>query len=153
MNTNNVVITADQLGSVIGVSANNPEYGYIRVEQTANQISEGGWLKLVKRSALIKGKVNDLKAINYKAGDVIPGNIVVRESLEPFNPANPDRDLKIAGSTGVPCTLDDQPIYRTSYYTNNPHAVDEFITHNNTEDIRNAQAAQKAIGSLEAVTL
>ena len=53
MKQSKVRVTADVNGNVIGVSLNNPEYGYVRVEQSVTQISEAGWLKPVKRSALI----------------------------------------------------------------------------------------------------
>lgn len=152
-----VTVAADKNGNVIGVSTNNPEYGYLRVEQTATQINEQGWLRNVKRSALIKGKVEDLMNTGYKEGTQLPGKIVVRESLEPFNPVNPDRDLKIAGDTGVICRIDDQPIYRQTFYTSNLNAFDELITHNNSEEIKEVQAAQRAMVNLtsdkEPVTL
>lgn len=152
-----VTVAADKNGNVIGVSTNNPEYGYLRVEQTATQINEQGWLRNVKRSALIKGKVEDLMNTGYKEGTQLPGKIVVRESLEPFNPVNPDRDLKIAGDTGVICRIDDEPIYRQTFYTSNLNAFDELITHNNSEEIREVQAAQRAMVNLtsakESVTL
>lgn len=143
-----VRVTADKNGNVIGVSTNNPEYGFIRVEQTATQINDQGWLRNVKRSALIKGKVEDLVACNYKDGTEIPGKIVVVESLSPFNPVNPDRDLKIAGDTGVICRIDDQPIYRQTFYTSNLNAFDELITHNNTDEIKEVQAAQRSISKI-----
>jgi len=143
-----VLVTADQNGNVIGVSQNNPEYGYIRVEQTTVQINDQGWLRNVKRSALIKGKVVDLQEVGYREGTELPGKIVVVESLTPFNPENPDRDLKIAGSTGVVCRIDDQPIYRQTFYTQNLTACDEFITHTNSEEIKEVQSAQKAMSSL-----
>ena len=138
-----VLVTADQNGNTIGVSQNNPEYGYIRVEQQAIQISDEGWLRNVKRSALIKGKVADLQEAGYKEGTELPGRIIVIESLMPFNPENPDRDLKIAGSTGVVCRIDDQPIYRQTFYTQNPTACDEFITHTNREEIKDVMNAQR----------
>lgn len=144
-----VTVTADKNGNVIGISSNNPEYGYIRVEQLTVQINDQGWLRNVKRGALIKGKVEDLLECNYKEGDFIPGKIVVRESLTPFNPLNPDRDLKIAGETGVICRIDDQPIYRQTFFTSNLSAVDEFITHNNSDEIKDVQSAQRAIYSLK----
>ena len=78
-----VTVVADQNGNVIGVSTNNPEYGYIKVEQLTTQINDQGWLKNVKRSALIKGKVEDLLALGYKEGSQISGKIVVKESFEP----------------------------------------------------------------------
>lgn len=143
-----VKVTADQNGNVVGVSQNNPEYGYIRVEQQAIQINEQGWLKNVKRSALLKGKVTDLLETGYKAETELPGKIVVVESLTAFNTENPDRDLKIAGSTGIVCRIDDQPIYRQSFYTTNPNAFDELITHTNSEEIKEVMGAQKAMSSL-----
>jgi len=147
MNTK-VIVTADENGNVIGVSKNNPEFGYIRVEQTAPMVTDKGWLKISKRSSLIKGRVEDLQVLNYTAGQVLPGTIVVKESLMPFNTENPDRDLKIAGETGVVCRIDDQPIYRQTFYTTNPNSYDELITHDNTEEIREVQAAQKAMSKI-----
>jgi hypothetical protein len=145
-----VKVAADKNGNVIGISQNNPEYGYIRVEQAATQINDQGWLRNVKRSALIKGKVEDLLACNYKEGTTINGKIVVVESLTPFNPTNPDRDLKVAGETGVICRIDDQPIYRQTFFTQNLNAYDELITHDNTDEIKDVQVAQRSISSLSA---
>lgn len=145
---NSVKVAADKNGNVIGVSENNPEYGYIRIEQVATQINNEGWLRNVKRSALIKGKVEDLVECAYQEGEVLPGKIIVVESFKPFNSLNPDRDLKIAGSTGIICRVDDQPIYRQTFYTTNVNAVDELITHDNTEEIKEVLAAQRAMTSL-----
>ena len=143
-----VTVTADATGNVIGVSQNNPEYGYIRVEQIATQINDEGWLKTVKRSALIKGKVQDLIDTRYEADTEISGKIVVRESLVPFNSENPDRDLKVAGSTGVICRIGDQPIYRQTFFTTNLNAQDEFIMHDNKDEIKEVQEAQREISIL-----
>jgi hypothetical protein len=140
---NKVTVAADKNGNVIGVSQNNPEYGYVRVEQVAIQISHDGWLKNAKRSALIKGKVEDLTQAGFKQDMTLPGKIVVVESLVPFNPENPDRDLKIAGDTGVICRVNDQPIYRQSFYTTNENAYDELLGHTNAEEIKEVQTAIK----------
>ena len=139
---NKVTVAANKDGNIIGISENNPEFGYIRVEQNAPVINEKGWLRFSKRSSLIKGKVEDLLQCNYKAGQEIQGRIVVVESLTPFNTENPDRDLKIAGETGVVCTIDDQPIYRQSIYTTNLDANDQLVAHTNAIEIREVQAAQ-----------
>ena len=143
-----VTVTADATGNVIGVSQNNPEYGYIRVEQIATQINDEGWLKTVRRSALIKGRVQDLIDTKYDADTEISGKIVVRESLVPFNSENPDRDLKVAGSTGVICRIGDQPIYRQTFFTTNLNAQDEFIMHDNKDEIKEVQEAQREISVL-----
>lgn len=143
-----VTIAADKNGNIVGVSERNPEYGYVRVEQVVRSINHEGWLRVSKRSALIKGKVQDLVDASYKLGQELPGKIIVVESLVPFNPENPDRDLKIAGDTGVICRIDDQPIYRQTFYTPNENADDELIMHTNSEEIKEVQAAQKAMSSL-----
>jgi hypothetical protein len=147
-----VVVTADQNGNVIGVSENNPEYGYVRVEQTGSFINDQGWLRISRRSALIKGLVKDLVETNFSAGQEIAGKIVVIESLTPFNSENPERDLKIAGDTGVICRYDDQPIYRQSFYTSNMNANDQFIVHTNSQEIKEVQAAQRSISALTLKT-
>jgi len=135
-----VKVTADENGNIIGRSQNNPEFGYIRVEQQVTQINQEGWLRRATRSALIKGRVDDLVAASFTAGQELPGKIVVRESFEPFNPQNPDRDLKMAGTTGVICRVGDQPIYRQSFYVTDDTASDELIMHDNREEIRQVQA-------------
>ena len=140
-----VVVVADKNGNIIGQSTNNPEYGYIRVQQKTVQINDQGWLKTVNRSAILKGKMEDLLAAEYREGTQLPGKIIVIEALEPFNPINPDRDLKIAGDTGIICRVDDQPIYRNSFYTTNPNAYDELITHTNTDEIRDVMEAKKVM--------
>lgn len=143
-----VTVVGDQSGNVINISNNNPEYGYIRLEHQAAQINEQGWLKVAKRSTLIKGKVEDLISCNYKEGQQLPGKIVVIESLVPFNTINPDRDLKVAGNSGVICRIDDQPIYRQTFYTTNDDVQDTFLNHDNSEEIKDVIAAQKSLESI-----
>lgn len=149
MTSPKVKVTADENGNVIGVFKNNPEYGYVRVEQTAPVISDKGWLRVSARSSFIKGKVADLQACNYRKDQELPGKIVVIESLTPFNMENPDRDLKIAGDSGVICRIDDQPIYRQAFYTTNVNAQDELLFHTNTDEIREVLNAQRAMSSLK----
>jgi len=143
-----VVVTADKNGNVVGVSEKSPEYGYVRVEQSGSFINDQGWLRISRRSALIKGLVKDLVETGFNEGQELNGKIIVIESLVPFNPENPDRDLKIAGETGVVCRIDDQPIYRQSFYTTNENLQDQLIMHTNSEEIREVQAAQSAISKL-----
>lgn len=135
-------------GNVIFQSQNSPEYGYIRLEQDTIEINQKGWLKSVKRSTLLKGLMKDLVAAGYKDGTELPGKIIVVEQLTPFNPENPDRNLKIAGKTGVVCRLDDQPIYRETFYTTDIYAFDNLISHTNSEEIRDVMEAQSQLDLL-----
>jgi len=148
-NEQTVTVTADALGNVIGISKNNPEYGWIRVESYNYEIDNRGWLKVKKRSALIKGKVEDLKQMNYKEGDKIVGKIVVKESLTPFYEENPEKHMKYAGDTGVVCCVDGCPIYRDTFFTTNLNEQDELIEHDNVEDIKNAISAMKVLKNIE----
>jgi hypothetical protein len=141
----NVIVTTDSNGNFIGVSKNNPEYGYVRVEQSVVTINDKGWLRLSKRSALIKGKVEDLKNSGIQANSVLPGKIIIKESHEPFNVENPDRDLKIAGVSGVICRVGDMPIYRQSFYTENLTEGDVLIMHSNTDEIKEILNTHKEI--------
>jgi hypothetical protein len=147
--TSKVTVTADENGNVIAVSQNNPEYGSVRIEQSSHQINSKGWLKLTKRSAFIKGLVKDLVAADFKAGQQLTGKIVVKESFTPFNPVNPEKDLKIAGDTGIVCRVEDQPIYRQSFFTTDDNATDELIMHTNTEEIREVQAITRSLYNLQ----
>ena len=146
---NKVTVKGDKNKNVITVSEKNPEFGWLTVEQDVFQISDRGWLKSTTRTALIHGRVEDLKEAGYTAGTELPGKIVVIESLTPFNMENPDRDLKIAGDSGVICRVDDQPIYRQAFYTTNINAQDELLFHTNTDEIREVLGAQKAMSSLK----
>ena len=112
------------------------------------QINDQGWLRPVVRTAIIKGKVEDLLAAEFQANEELPGKIVVKESLNAFNYDNPDRDLKVAGSTGVICRVDDQPIYRQTFYTTNQNAIDELIMHTNTDEIKDVMNAQKELTNI-----
>lgn len=133
---NKVRVVADELGNPI-VQTSNPEIGYVKLEQNVKTF-ENGWLRNQKRTALIFGKIEDLKSFNFKQNQELDGKIVINESFTPFNASNAERELKIAGKTGIHCHVDGQPIYRISRYTTNLEEQDVFIQHNNTEEIREA---------------
>lgn len=136
---NQVTVVADDNGKVIRQSKNNAEFGYVRVTQDAVQYGSNGWVNRKTRSALILGKMDDLKEIGIDKMDTLPGKIVIKESTEPFNQTDPDRDLKIAGSTGIICcTADGEPIYRTAFYDATGEQVDELKAHANGNAIREA---------------
>lgn len=133
-----VVVTGDVAGNVITKSRNNPEYGHIRVEQARMIVDETGFARVVKLSALIPGRIEHLRKFGWTVNQEIPGKVIFKESLSPFNKKDPDRDLKVAGDSGVVCSIDDEPIYRKHFYTLNENAKDEAIAHDNEEEIRAA---------------
>jgi hypothetical protein len=144
----NVTVTANKAGEVVVPSNDNPTFGYIRVVQTRTMVDNRNWLRKKDVSSLIQGEVQDLNDLCLMEGDTLPGNIIIRESLEPFNTNNPEKDYKYAGETGVVCCLDGQPIYRRAIYDASGKLQDELIQHNNTEAIK---AANEALKNAEAI--
>lgn len=140
-----VTTLPDANGLVVRQSPNNPEYGYVVLKQTRTMIQTNpnnpksvGWLQTKNVTTLIKGKVDELQAMNFTKDTVLPGKIVIRESTTPFSEENPDQHLKIAGATGIICCIQGQPIYKMTYYTTDENEVDELVQHDNVEEIRAA---------------
>ena len=138
-----VKITKDQHGFKVITSKNNPEFGYIRVEETRIKF-DGKFTRNEKRSALINGPIELLQQVVAEAvDDTLPGKIVIKESLTPFTD-DPQKSLKIAGKTGIPCTRNDQPIFRDTFYTEDLSEKDVFEPHDNGDQIKAAQKQVEA---------
>ena len=146
--TSKVKVTANEKGQVVIPSENNPMFGYVRVQQERPVTDENGWLRLKTLTALVPGTVSDLSKLGWVNGQFIPGNIVIREQLTPFNKRNPDRDLKVAGDTGIVCRVGDQPIYRNTFYSTNPSAVDTVLEHTNADEIKAAYLGETSAASV-----
>jgi len=132
-----VIVKLDDNGNAIRQSPNNPEYGFIILSQERMNIDVNGWVNKKTFTALIKGEISDLK--DSGIGDIksLPGNIIVKESTTPFQDFNPNRDLKIAGDTGIIlCTEDGEPIYRQTIYDGSGLMTDILIPHANGEEIK-----------------
>ena len=135
--SNNVYVLADENGGVITVSKNNPEYGWVVFAQDT-VTTTNGWINVKVRKARQMGTVETLERGNFKANQEMPGQIIIQESLEAFNEKDPERDLKIAGTTGVICTREGNPIYRRVIYTLDSTLTDTLIQHDNVDEIRQA---------------
>lgn len=133
-----VTVQSDEQNNVIRVSKNNPEFGYIRVVQDRVLFSSNGWVNNKQLSTLIQGKVEDLQTLGFKANQQLDGKIVTKEQLTPFNESDPDRDLKMAGDTGIVCSKGGEPIYRRTNFTTDTTAQDSLVAHDNADDIRAA---------------
>ena len=77
--------------------------GYIKIFEERIITDAKGFAINGKLHAIIQGKLETLKAWDLKKGDTLPGKIIIKESLNPFNNANPDRDLTFHAKS--PCTL------------------------------------------------
>lgn len=139
-----VTIMADNNGNVVTISEKNPDYAYIRVKQDTYIFDENNWLKAKTLTALIHAQTDVLLKMNYQPDQELPGKIVIKESLTPLSSNDSDRDLKYAGSTGVLCRVDDQPVYRKTFYTENMNSQHELIQHSNSDEIRARIAQMKA---------
>ena len=97
-------------------------------------------MRPVVKSALLKGKVADLKTLGYTKGKALAGQIVVTESTTPSNADNLEQDLKVAGESGVVCSIGGANIYRTARFTTDMEAQDALLSHDNKDAIKSAQA-------------
>ena len=73
-----VKVTADAAGNVIVQSVNNPEFGYIRVEQEKVLFSDSGFMERKVISALVHGQLKDLsflKSFQTKSSTPSGGSI------------------------------------------------------------------------------
>ena len=61
MNSKVFVMSDDTTGAVVYVSQNNPEYGYIRVQQVRTMIDDKGFVRRKPISALIPGTLTELQ--------------------------------------------------------------------------------------------
>lgn len=133
-NTVKVSTCRTDSNELIGISKNNSEYGFIRIESTDDvQFGAGGWLNSKKRSTLIKGKISDLTAWvknnNIQIGSTFIGKIVVKEQAGvPFYEG---QEPKRAGQNGEILHKDGMPIFRQTEFTLDVNAPDTFVQHDN----------------------
>ena len=149
MNSKVIVLADDTTGAVVNVSENNPKYGYVRVSQVRTVVDDNGFLRRKNITALMPALVTDLQDSEFYAGQQLDGKILIQESLTPFNAKTPERDLKVAGETGIVCTVEGQPIYRRTLVSFINDAQDELVQHDNVEQLRTAFA--QTSGSSKAI--
>jgi len=148
--TSSVTVIANKAGQVISVSPNNPTYGWVAVESVQPTFSEG-FMRLGKRVAFIAGTITDLEGFGFTEGQQLPGKIVVKETLQPINADKPELGIKYpnaaAKEQNLACMVDDEPVYRKSYYTTNEDTADVLVAHTNGDEIREFMKAQQALAA------
>ena len=144
-----VKVIANQDGNLIATSPNNPAWGWYKLEEERQTITPEGIVKVEKLTAIVQGWVRDIKTLNWKINDTVPGRIIIRESLTPFNKKNPEKDLKMAGDSGIVCSVGGAPIYRRYFYNANSDAQDQLVAHDNNEEIKEAYLGQLQLGSVD----
>lgn len=135
MSTSKVKVTTcrNESNDLIGISPNNSDYGFIRIESAdAANIGPGGWVNTNRRTTLIKGKLTDLtqwvKNNGIKIGTELNGKIVITEQTIPFYEG---QEPKRAGADGEILHKDGEPIYRQTEFTMDMNATDILIKHDN----------------------
>ena len=157
------IVPNAKTGSVISAYQNNPEYGYVQLQQTA-MVIDGGWVREVKRSTLLRAKMELLnKFIAGNKNLSLPGKIVVKEFLESEVPAdmaerffnkNVDYETSIepyvkrAGQDGVELTQGGERIIRFSVYDNTAQDNDVMVAHDNVDAVRESIASKSGVASL-----
>ena len=86
MSTKVKVVADATSGAVIMQSPNNPEYGYVRLEQVRTMIDENGFLRRKVVSTLIHGTVSELQLTGFYLGQEMPGAIVIYKKRITENP-------------------------------------------------------------------
>jgi len=155
---NQVKVSGDEAGNVIIVSKNNKEWGSILVTQERTVIDDG-FARKKTVAAFIAGEIPVLEGMGLSKGDELKGTIIFKERLKPFNPKDPSKDHKIAGDSGVVCSINGKPIYRKSFFVEDADAEDQelpkiftsvdgkSVSHTNSEEIRAAHKAKAAAGT------
>jgi hypothetical protein len=142
-----VNILADDKGRVVRQSNLNSKFGHVRLQQTRVTFGNGGWVKKSNVSTLLHGTMEDLNDMGIASMKVLPGKIIIKEQVEPFSVNNQDRDLKMAGQTGIICCVDGQPIYRKTFFVADATAQDVLIAHDNGLAIKEANSSDNSVSS------
>jgi hypothetical protein len=106
MQKQNVVTVkkSDRTGSVVNVSKNNPNEGWIMLSSSENVVSNSRVFKNTRRGFL-RGPVDVLTGLGYKDGQELPGHLYIVDQLTPIIEANKNFGLRVPQSKkGVPYT-------------------------------------------------
>ena len=162
MSTVRIVANA-KTNNLISGYKNNPEFGYIQLEQTAISIASNGWIREQKRVCILRAKVELLTSfVNANKSLQLPGKIVIKEYLESQLPEsiaetlnkNVDYEtsiatfIKRAGTDGDELTLGGERILRFSNYDGSGLDQDVLIQHDNVvvkATASNGKATKEAI--------
>ena len=151
---NPVCIVANSETKAVVSQSKNPEIGYITLCQMISTISKNNFMELKPRYTTIFSNFQELLEDNYIAGQVLGGNIIVIEQLEPFG--DPKNNIKMGGPEGnkIPCTVNGQLIYsRTQYIIEGDQTTSTIIQHDNVAELRSLYQTAEAAKETQAEEL
>ena len=136
----NVIVSANAEGNVINMSK-NPLYGYIVVKQNRIQF-KNGFARHTEFTALITGEIRILEMLNFREGQELPGNIIVEESLTPFDGKHREGDLKRTRDGRYFTTTEGEPIYRRTVYDETGCREDDLINVKQTFELNGESVSE-----------
>ena len=158
----NVRMVANKTTGALVTPSSNPEYGYLQLEETADEFGMG-WMRTTKKSTLVRAEVTALqKLVAENRTGALPGKIVVQEypenevpdpifkaflsSKKQSSAELAEQYVKRAGNGGAILMTGDQRILRFTWYDRSGLTPDIKCEHDNGV----AAPAQPAVA--EAVT-
>lgn len=133
-------------GAIITPSTKNPEYGTFRVDSSHVSL-ENGFTNVQNRTAFIRGKVSDLEALKLTEGKVLPGQIVKKESFQPFYEGQQCKIYPEGNErAGQPVLKNGREVYMEYTYTSDINAPSDVWVGDSpaelSEEAKNAIAEQ-----------
>jgi len=140
-----VKVVAFKDGSVLKQNERKPSKGFFRVMSSERTFANGN-VNVSKRYATVSIKMTDGEDMELFVGKELDGRIVASEST---TPAYEGQEPKRAGGADAPiCTLDGQPIYRSTSLESASKA-DTLIAHNNIQEVKDYQAQTANAGEVD----
>ncbi len=135
---NQVLVHGNEKGEVIIHAKSGNGYAHIKVSMERMVVDEVGYARKKQIFAQIAGLAKDLEGFGWRSGQMVRGNIVIKERLEPFNSNDPNRDAKRVGKTNTLFKFEGKTIYKKNVYTSDEDAHDLFRDHDNFEEVNKA---------------
>jgi hypothetical protein len=133
------VVAHPETGEIIKVK-DNPDYGTIRVD-SEQKVFSNGFFNIQKRSAFIRGEIENLKLLNLKEGSRMKGQIIKEES---FNPFFEGQDPKINPNTAEVVLTNGMPTYLNYVFTDDLNATDRWVDNNPEQSAEESQPSAEA---------
>lgn len=123
MQQKNVKVTAHPVSGLVVTPSKNNSYGTLRVD-SVHENMENGFLNIQRRTAFIRGLIEDLNSLQLKAGQTLPGKIIKRESFTPFYEGQKE---KRNPRTNEVILTSGKPTFIEYVYTQKENAYDEWV--------------------------
>jgi hypothetical protein len=145
------IIANAKTGALVSVFESNPEYGFVQLQQTKS-INKNGFMTTQKRTTLLRGKVEDLKAfVAENPTRIVEGRLIVKEYTESDMPETMVKSQlnkklidagsyeealapyvkKTSGDNGECLTLGGERIVRFTIWDQNEEESDVLVHHDN----------------------